>query len=123
MVELQIVVLAVAGSSPVGHPRALPRAKSQIPMPRPQRSAPIYPWEFGFWVLGFPPSGGVACPLLKHGYMLNPAVIDSVKAHDSTSFWTHILNNEELQNFDDLEKLVVGCEIIAALDAVDLLAA
>jgi hypothetical protein len=55
--------------------------------------------------------------------MLNPAVIDPVKRHDPTSFWTHILNNEELQNFDDLEKLVVGCEIIAALDAVDLLAA
>jgi hypothetical protein len=61
--------------------------------------------------------------LLKHRFMLNPAVIDPVKTHDPISFWTHILNNEELQNFDDLEKLVVGCEIIAALDAVDLLAA
>ena len=55
--------------------------------------------------------------------MLNPAFIDPVKAHELTNFWTHILNNEELQNFGDLEKLVVGCEIIAALDAVDLLAA
>ena len=52
--------------------------------------------------MGFPPSGGVDA---------------------ATNFLGHILNNEELQNFDDLEKLVVGCEIIAALDAVELLAA
>jgi hypothetical protein len=56
--------------------------------------------------------------------MLNPAVIDFVKAKDSTrNFWAHILNNEELQNSANLEKLVAGCEIIVALDAVDLLAA
>jgi hypothetical protein len=56
--------------------------------------------------------------------MLNPAVIDSAKAHPTdTNFWIRILNNEELQDSDNLEKLVVGCEIIAALDAVDLLAA
>jgi len=60
----------------------------------------------------------------KHRFMLNPAVIDSAQALDPASnFWMHILNNEELQNVDDLEKLVVGCEIIAAVDAVDLLAA
>jgi len=47
-----------------------------------------------------------------------------VKAHDpATNFWSHILNNEALRYSDNLEKLVVGCEIIAALDAVDLLAA
>jgi hypothetical protein len=56
--------------------------------------------------------------------MLNPAVIDFAKAHNTvSSFWSHILNNEELQNVEDLEKLVVGCEIIAALDGLDLLAA
>jgi hypothetical protein len=56
--------------------------------------------------------------------MLNPAIVDFVKANDpSMYFWNRILNNEELQHADDLEKLVVGCEIIAALDAVDLLAA
>jgi hypothetical protein len=60
----------------------------------------------------------------KQEFMLNPAVIDFVQAKDTTaSFWSHILNKEELQNSDDLEKLVAGCEIIAALDAVDLLAA
>jgi len=56
--------------------------------------------------------------------MLNPAIIDSVKPADkAVNFWIHILKNEELQNSGDLEKLLVGCEIIAALDAADLLAA
>src|SRR2546423_7100820 len=49
MVELQIVVLAVAGSSPVGHPRALSRAKSQIPNPRLQDR---FHFSLGLWVLG-----------------------------------------------------------------------
>ena len=39
MVELQIVILAVAGSSPVGHPpaaapREIPNSKSQVPKSR-----------------------------------------------------------------------------------------
>lgn len=45
---------------------------------------------------------------------------------DSTrppSYWQRILNEEELQSCAPLEKLLVGCEIIAALDAVELLAA
>ena len=56
--------------------------------------------------------------------MLNPAVLECVNAKpDCAEFWLRLLNNEALQDFDDLEKLVMGCEIIAALDAVDLLAA
>jgi hypothetical protein len=39
------------------------------------------------------------------------------------SFWKPILADEELQQCDALEKLLAGCEIIAALDGVDLLAA
>jgi hypothetical protein len=78
----------------------------------------------GVWVFRRQAAGGVACALLKDESMLNPAVIDFVQPRDpATDFWSHILNNEELQNSGDLEKLVVGCEIIAALDAVDLLAA
>jgi hypothetical protein len=66
----------------------------------------------------------MACPLLKHGFMLNPAVVESSKAKTAEmSFWFRILNDEQLQDCDDLQKLVIGCEIIAALDAVDLLAA
>ncbi len=39
------------------------------------------------------------------------------------NFWERILNDDQLHDCNDLEKLLVGCEIIAALDAVDLLAA
>jgi hypothetical protein len=66
----------------------------------------------------------VACALLKHKFMLNPAVIDCAKTKPSASdFWLRIVNDEQLRDCNDLEKLVIGCEIIAALDAVDLLAA
>jgi len=66
----------------------------------------------------------MAHPLLNNGSMLNPAVLDrlNTKPHHA-EFWLRLLNSEALQNCDDLEKLVIGCEIIAALDAVDLLAA
>jgi hypothetical protein len=39
------------------------------------------------------------------------------------SFWLRILRDEELRHCDNLQKLLVGCEIIVALDGVDLLAA
>jgi hypothetical protein len=56
--------------------------------------------------------------------VLNPAILQCGRAKpDRAEFWLRLLNDEALQNFDDLEKLVIGCEIIAALDAVDLLAA
>ena len=41
----------------------------------------------------------------------------------ASDFWLRILRDEELRNCDNLKKLLVGCEIIAALDGVDLLAA
>ena len=56
--------------------------------------------------------------------MLNPAVIESNSTRSvAENFWFRILSDEELSDCDDLQKLLVGCEIIAALDAVDLLAA
>jgi len=39
------------------------------------------------------------------------------------TFWERILTDEDLFNCSDLEKLLAGCEIIAAVDRVDLLAA
>jgi hypothetical protein len=92
MVELQIVILAVAGSSPVGHPAAK------------------------------------ACrcgtAVAKDGSMLNPAILESANAKKiGADFWLRLFNDAELAQFDDLEKIVIGCEIIAALDTVDLLAA
>jgi hypothetical protein len=41
----------------------------------------------------------------------------------ATDFWLRIFRDEELRHCDNLQKLLVGCEIIAALDSVDLLAA
>ena len=62
--------------------------------------------------------------MLNHGFMLNPAVIEfSMAKAEPSDFWARLLNDEQLRDCDDLEKLVIGCEIIAALDAVDLLAA
>jgi hypothetical protein len=61
---------------------------------------------------------------LKDGSMLNPAVVDFPHPKASRAdFWLHLVNDEALQDCDDLEKLVIGCELIAALDAVALLAA
>jgi hypothetical protein len=39
------------------------------------------------------------------------------------SFWERILNDDQLVGCDSLEKLLAGCEIIAAVDRVDLLLA
>ena len=38
-------------------------------------------------------------------------------------FWEKILNDDQLEDCNDLEKLLAGCEIIAAVDRVDLLLA
>jgi hypothetical protein len=76
---------------------------------------------FGFWDFRRQAAWHVRC--LK-ATMLNPAMVAPVKSNIiSGDFWLRLLNDEELSAFDDLEKLVIGCEIIAALDAVDLLAA
>ncbi|HKP92276.1 MAG TPA: hypothetical protein VJS88_00130 [Chthoniobacterales bacterium] len=55
--------------------------------------------------------------------MLNPAILESANSNKAGDFWLRLLNNDELRDCDDLEKIVIGCEIIAALDTVDLLAA
>ena len=56
--------------------------------------------------------------------MLNPAIVEPAKSNSiSSDFWLRLLNDEQLSACDDLEKLVIGCEIIAALDTADLLAA
>lgn len=45
------------------------------------------------------------------------------ESQNALAFWQRLLREEELQSCEPLEKLLVGCEIIAALDGVDLLAA
>ena len=121
MVELQIVVLAVAGSSPVGHPRALRARNPKAQIPGSKVAMP----PVGFWCLGFGISAaGGGTSAAKEVEMLNPAVIESHTTRSGAeNFWSRILTDEELGDCDNLQKLLVGCEIIAALDAVDLLAA
>jgi hypothetical protein len=41
----------------------------------------------------------------------------------SQNFWERILRDEQLRDCNNLEKLLAGCEIIAALDDVQLLTA
>jgi hypothetical protein len=67
----------------------------------------------------------VARAVLKKSGMLNPATVNESNATRSVAenFWFRIIRDEELRDCDNLQKLVTGCEIIAALDAVDLLAA
>ncbi len=56
--------------------------------------------------------------------MLNPAIVGPANSNIIASdFWVRLLSDEQMRDFDDLEKLVIGCEIIAALDTGDLLAA
>ena len=56
--------------------------------------------------------------------MLLPALL--IESNDTrirgTDFWQCIFRDEQLRHCDNLEKLLAGCEIIAALDGVDLLA-
>jgi hypothetical protein len=39
------------------------------------------------------------------------------------NFWERLANDEQLQDCSALEKLVAGCELIAALDQIELLLA
>jgi hypothetical protein len=56
--------------------------------------------------------------------MINPAIVEPMKPSElPEGFWLRLFNDEALQGCDDLEKIVIGCELIAALDAAELLAA
>ena len=57
--------------------------------------------------------------------MLIPATLieSNEDKNIDADFWLRIFRDEELRHCDNLQKLLVGCEIIAALDGVDLLAA
>ena len=100
MVELQIVILAVAGSSPVGHPP-----------PRPARSATLHHHVID------------GTTRANQFLVINPTVRPTTFETVSASFWQRFINDSALQDCDPLEKLVAGCELIAAVDDLDLLAA
>jgi hypothetical protein len=67
-------------------------------------------------------SGGTAAA--REASVINPTLLPApAQTSNITNFWQHILGDNTLQNCNDLEKLLAGCEIIAALDDLDLLAA
>ena len=67
----------------------------------------------------------MAWPVLNRICVINPALpaIDSAARNSAASFWQRILNDGALRDCADLEKILIGCEVIAALDDLDLLAA
>jgi hypothetical protein len=117
------VVLAVAGSSPVGHPAR--RLRGEAPNPKFQAPknevAAAWDLDLGIWDFRRQAAWHVRC---LRAVVLNPAIVGPAKSNIiSGDFWLRLLNDEQLSACDDLEKLVIGCEMIAALDMVDLIAA
>jgi hypothetical protein len=49
--------------------------------------------------------------------------IETVSRRIPVNFWELFLKDEQLSGCDNLEKLVAGCEVIAALDHIDELLA
>ena len=102
MVESQIVILVVAGSNPVGHPSAV---------------------FVGHLHAQIAPFRNVGTPDAKQASVINPTLHSTSSENTTVAFWQRILNDGALAHCDALEKLVAGCEIIAAVDDLDLLAA
>ena len=61
--------------------------------------------------------------LLNNSFVINPTLLTNSTETSSIAFWQRILNDGALENCADLEKLLAGCEIIAAVDDLELLAA
>ncbi len=62
--------------------------------------------------------------MLNYTSVINPTQFTDTAANNSgINFWQRILNDGALESCDPLEKLLAGCEIIAAVDDLELLAA
>jgi len=48
---------------------------------------------------------------------------DSISRRVPANFWEVFLKNDQLTGCNNLEKLIAGCEVIAALDQIDELLA
>lgn len=48
---------------------------------------------------------------------------ETTRNDTAAGFWAHLLQDESMQACSDLERLLTGCEIIAALDDLELLEA
>ena len=49
--------------------------------------------------------------------------IEPSSRHIPSNFWAEFLRNEQLAGCGNLEKLLAGCEVIAALDQIEELLA
>ena len=119
MVELQIVVLVVAGSSPVGHPPP-PRGRGATAWQAP--ASVLAFWNLGFEISALRQCGTATAKDSAHEHPLDLFGQSELRVA-TLAFWKRILNDEKLRECDNLEKLLAGCEIIAVLDGRDLLAA
>ena len=61
--------------------------------------------------------------VLIQSVVINPTLRPSTFETVAAGFWQRFINDSALQHCDPLEKLVAGCELIAAVDDLDLLAA
>ena len=62
--------------------------------------------------------------MLNSTSVINPThFTDTAADQTGINFWQRIFNDGALESCDPLEKLLAGCEIIAAVDDLDLLAA
>ncbi len=62
--------------------------------------------------------------LLNTASVINPTQFTATAGNSTgVNFWQRIVNDGALEDCDALEKLLAGCEIIAAVDDLELLAA
>jgi hypothetical protein len=81
--------------------------------------------RYAFTGLSISRAGAVACWVLKLTRMNEPVDLfgQSEFRAAGPGFWERFLNSESVSELSDLEKLLAGCEIIAALDGTNLLLA
>ncbi len=64
----------------------------------------------------------LAHPVLKRLRVNTVQAAPEITRNDTaTTFWARLLQDESMHGLSDLERLLTGCEIIAALDDLDLL--
>jgi hypothetical protein len=79
---------------------------------------------FAAWNLRFPAKhGGMSFAKSAHMIPTTDFFGQSQFRTAAPGFWERIINDEALNHCDSLEKLLAGCELIAAVDHVDLLLA
>ncbi len=63
----------------------------------------------------------LARPVLKRTRVNKLQLAPEIQREQATGFWARLLQDESLRSCSDLERLLTGCEIIAALDDLKML--